>query len=82
MTLLQRQNILEKVNSMKIFNGTVFLIGGFILLISGSIFFLLKAPPLVWIFTISAGFILMMGSGRGDTEEGHEAHGPEVLKQS
>jgi hypothetical protein len=66
---------------MKLLNGTVFLIGGFILLICGSIFFLLKAPSIVWIFMISVGFILMMGSGRGDTEEGHEAHGSQALKQ-
>ena len=72
---------IKLVNSMKIFNGTVFLIGGFILLISGSIFFLLKAQPIVWIFMISVGFILMMGSGREDTEEGHKAHSPKALEQ-
>jgi len=54
---------------MKMFSGTIFLIGGFILLITGSIFFLLKVPAVVWISMISVGFILMMGSGRVDSEE-------------
>jgi hypothetical protein len=65
---------------MKTFGGTIFLISGFILLIIGSVFFLLKVPNLIWIFMISAGFILMMGSVWGDFEESSQESASECLK--
>jgi ABC-type amino acid transport system permease subunit len=49
---------------MKILTGVIFLIGGLILLISGSILFFFKnVPTLVWIIMITVGFLLMIGSG-------------------